>query len=250
MQGARRAPRRAGRHRLSAQRRLPGQPPALGRPARLPGLEGGDEADRPGRRRRSRSARAWARSARCRSTASTTGRRKPRSSRSRPTTPTSAWSRRSPSASAATPRPRPQALPKRLEGKTLACDATKAERAKKIAAEKAAWEKELDELDARAGPVQPRHDRGAEEGARQLAASAPGAARAREGDAAARHGLDRHRQHQLGRQQLPALRGAALVLRADELRQLRLRAADHHRRQVRGAWTGRRSPTPATAPGA
>jgi len=37
------------------------------------------------------------------------------------------------------------ALTKRLEGKTLVCDATKAERAKTIAAEKAAWEKELDE---------------------------------------------------------------------------------------------------------
>ena len=36
------------------------------------------------------------------------------------------------------------ALKKRLEGRTLACDATKAERAKTIAAEKAAWEKELD----------------------------------------------------------------------------------------------------------
>jgi len=37
------------------------------------------------------------------------------------------------------------ALTKRLAGKTLACDATKAERAKTIAAEKAVWEKELDE---------------------------------------------------------------------------------------------------------
>ncbi len=37
------------------------------------------------------------------------------------------------------------ALTKRLAGKTLASDATKAERAKVIAAEKAAWEKELDE---------------------------------------------------------------------------------------------------------
>ena len=36
-------------------------------------------------------------------------------------------------------------LTKRLAGKTLACDATKAERAKTIASEKAAWEKELDE---------------------------------------------------------------------------------------------------------
>ena len=36
-------------------------------------------------------------------------------------------------------------LTKRLTGKTLACDATKAERAKTIASEKAAWEKALDE---------------------------------------------------------------------------------------------------------
>ncbi len=36
-------------------------------------------------------------------------------------------------------------LTKRLTGKTLACDATKAERAKTIASEKTAWEKELDE---------------------------------------------------------------------------------------------------------
>ncbi len=38
-----------------------------------------------------------------------------------------------------------QELAKRLDGRDLACDATKAERADKIAAEKAAWEKELDE---------------------------------------------------------------------------------------------------------
>lgn len=37
------------------------------------------------------------------------------------------------------------ALTKRLAAKTLVCDATKAERAKTIAIEKAAWEKELDE---------------------------------------------------------------------------------------------------------
>ncbi|CAM3706983.1 sulfoacetaldehyde acetyltransferase [Polynucleobacter antarcticus] len=37
------------------------------------------------------------------------------------------------------------ALTKRLQGKTLVCDASKAERAKTIAAEKASWEKELDE---------------------------------------------------------------------------------------------------------
>ena len=38
-----------------------------------------------------------------------------------------------------------KAITARLEGKTLVCDGTKAERAKTIAAEKAAWENELDE---------------------------------------------------------------------------------------------------------
>ena len=38
-----------------------------------------------------------------------------------------------------------KAISARLEGKTLACDATKTARAEKIKAEKAAWEKELDE---------------------------------------------------------------------------------------------------------
>ena len=37
------------------------------------------------------------------------------------------------------------AISKRLEGKTLACDATKTERSKKVADEKAAWERELTE---------------------------------------------------------------------------------------------------------
>ncbi len=37
-----------------------------------------------------------------------------------------------------------KALAARLQGKTLACDATKGERAKTVATEKAAWEKELD----------------------------------------------------------------------------------------------------------
>ena len=82
-----------------------------------------------------------------------------------------------------------EALLQRLDGKTLACDATKAERAAKIKAEKDAWEKELDELDARARPVQPRRDRrgqGREDAhRRQLPAPAPGAARTREGHAAA-----------------------------------------------------------------
>jgi len=38
-----------------------------------------------------------------------------------------------------------QALVSRMDGRDLACDATKAERAKTVAAEKASWEKELDE---------------------------------------------------------------------------------------------------------
>ena len=81
------------------------------------------------------------------------------------------------------------ALTQRLAGKKLACDATKAERADKVANEKAAWEKELDEWTHEKRSVQPRHDRGEQEGEavlrRQLPAPAPGAARAREGDAAA-----------------------------------------------------------------
>ena len=87
---------------------FPREPPAVVRPARLSGLEGGDEADRQGRRRAGARHAARARSARCRSTASTTGRRTRRSSRSTPTTRCSGWSSRSPSASAATRR-RPRA---------------------------------------------------------------------------------------------------------------------------------------------
>ena len=48
---ARRTAARAGLQQLPAQRLVPGLAPALVRPARLPGLEGGDEADRAGRRR-------------------------------------------------------------------------------------------------------------------------------------------------------------------------------------------------------
>ena len=41
-----------------------------------------------------------------------------------------------------------KAMTQRLSGATLACDATKAERAGKIATEKAAWEKELERVDS------------------------------------------------------------------------------------------------------
>ena len=66
-------------------------------------------------------------------------------------------------------------------------------------------------------------------------APAADAARARAGPAGPRHGVDRHRQHLLGGQLLPALRAAALDVRGDELRQLRLRVPGHHRRQGRRA---------------
>ena len=70
---------------LPAQRRVSGEASAVGRPARLPGQQGGDEADRARPTSCSRSARGSGRSARCRSTGSTTGRRTRRSSRSTPT---------------------------------------------------------------------------------------------------------------------------------------------------------------------
>ena len=57
----------------------------------------------------------------------------------------SAWSRRSPSASAATRRPRPWRSRSACDGRTLASDATKAQRAATVKAEKDAWEQELDE---------------------------------------------------------------------------------------------------------
>jgi hypothetical protein len=94
-------------------------------------------------------------------------------------------------------------------------------------------------LDPRARPIQPGHDRRERQGKdlqrRQLPAPAPGAARTGKGHAARRHGFNRHRQHQLGGQQLPALRKAAQHVRRDELRQLRLRLPHHDRRQGGGA---------------
>ncbi len=81
----------------------------------------------------------------------------------------------------------------RLQNQSLAGHANRAERLAEVRRQKAAWEEEL------AGIVQRRG----------LADRAPpGAARARAGDARERHGHDRHRQRLLGRQQLPALRGA------------------------------------------
>ena len=84
----------------------------------------------------------------------------------------------------------------------------------------------------------------------QLHAPAADAARAREGDARGRDGVDRHRQHLPDRQQLSALRAAAQHVRRDDVRQLRLRLPHHDRLQGRRRRIARRSPTSATAPGA
>ena len=100
--------------------------------------------------------------------------------------------------------------------RTLACDATAAERAGQIAAEKAAWEKELDEWTHEQDPYSLdmiEEQKQSAPPAAAIPASAPGAARARKGHAGGRDGVHRHRQHQLGGQQLPALRAAAQLLR-------------------------------------
>jgi hypothetical protein len=127
------------------------------------------------------------------------------------------------------------ALTQRLAGRTLACDATKAERAAKIKAEKSAWEKELDDWTHERDPYSldmiDENGKGKDLQRRHLPAPAPGAARAGKGHAGRRDGVHRHRQHQLGGQQLLALREAAQLLRRDELRQLRLRLPHHDRRQ-------------------
>ena len=220
---------------LPAQRLVPGEPSAVVRPARLPGLEGGDEADRRRPTWCSRSARASVRSARCRSTASTTGRRTRRSSRSTPTTtmlgPGQADHR---SASAATRKAAAARAARRAStARQLACHGNR--------------ERALADDQGREGRVG--------DGARRAGRTRrdPWSRRSRRSESAQRctraqmlrelekamprrcDGVHRHRQHLLGVQQLPALRAAALDVRGDELRQLRLRVPDHHRRQGRGA---------------
>ncbi len=132
-----------------------------------------------------------------------------------------------------------KALLARIDSRTLTCDATKAERATKIKAEKAAWEKELSEWTHERDPYsldmieeakgekpfsggQYLHPR---QVLRELEKAMPPRVMV----------VHRHRQHQRRGQQLPALRRAAQLLRADELRQLRLLAADDDRRQARRA---------------
>ena len=118
------------------------------------------------------------------------------------------------------------ALLERLKGRTLAASANRAERAARINAEKQAWETELDAWTHERDAYSIEVARGS-----RLHASAADAAGARKGHAGQRDGLDRHRQHLLGRQFLSALRCAALHVRRHEFRQLRLRLSGHLRRQ-------------------
>ena len=119
-----------------------------------------------------------------------------------------------------------KALSYRLANRKLAASANADERKKTIKAEKDAWEKELDgwthEKDAwslevaKGSPyMHPRQM------LRELEKAMP----------EERHGVDRHRQYLLGLQFLSALQPAEFDVRGDELRQLRLCAARHHRRQ-------------------
>ena len=142
------------------------------------------------------------------------------------------------------------ALSKRLEGKTLACDATKAARAKKIAAEKAAWEKELDEWthETDAYSLDMIEEQKKEAGRwlhprqvlRELEKAMP---------AHVMVSTDIGNINSVANSYLRFEEPRSL-LRADELRQLRLCAADDHRRQGARRRIVRRSPMPATAPGA
>ncbi|MEZ5730282.1 MAG: hypothetical protein R3E48_21290 [Burkholderiaceae bacterium] len=92
------------------------------------------------------------------------------------------------------------ALVERLAGRKLACDANKSERAAEIAAEKAAWEKELDEWTHERDPcsldviAEAEREPGSWLHPRQVLRELE---RAMPADVM---GLDRHRQHQLGGQ--------------------------------------------------
>ena len=109
------------------------------------------------------------------------------------------------------------ALTQRPAGRTLACDATLRQRADEIAAEKAAWEKELDEWTHERDPYSPdmieeQKQERTPNGGHYLHPRR--AARTGTRHARRRDGLHRHRQHQLGGQQLPALRQAAQLFAA------------------------------------
>ena len=221
------------------------RPSAVVRPARLPGLEGGDEADRAGRRRaRARhAARAvrHAAAARPRLLAEERedhpGRRRPEDARPGEEDLGRHLRRRA--------RRRRGRSSTGCKGKTLACQQNQGRARREDQGREGRLGAGARQLDAREGRLVARGREGL-----GLHAPAPDAARAREGDAEERDGVDRHRQHLLGVQLLPALRAAALDVRRDELRQLRLCVSRRSSAPRSRRPTARRSPTSATAPGA
>ena len=232
--GARRAARRAGGRELSAQRQLPEPPRALLRPARLPGLQGRDAHPRAGRRgaRARHAARPVRHAAAIRHRVLAEG-CPDHPGRSRP------------------PHDRPD----------------QADRRRRVGDAKAAAAELLARLQNQ--PLAGHANRARRGSPRSVARrppgrrSFPGCPRppARRSRRAGRCASSRRRcprtpwspptsAMSARSQQLSALRCAEQLLRADELRQLRLCLPDRDRRQGRRAPTGRPSPMSATAPGA
>ena len=193
VRGARRVPDRAGGEQLPAQRFVPGQPPARLRAARLPGLEGGDAAS-------SRAPTSCSRSARRLGPFGTL-----------PQHGFDYWPKDA-KIIQIDADPRMLGLVKKVS-LGICGDARLAARRAAGAAEGARQAARPNK--ARLAEVQ-RGEGSLDRGARQLALAqregphrpAPGAGRARQGDAEERDGLHRHRQRLLGGELLPALRAA------------------------------------------
>ena len=110
------------------------------------------------------------------------------------------------------------ALTQRLASRTLACDATQGRARREDRRREGRMGEGTRRLDPRARRIQPGHDRENGQGEdfsggnylhpRQVLRELEKAMPPR------RHGVHRHRQHQLGGQQLPALREAAQLVRA------------------------------------
>ena len=134
-----------------ATTRFPASHPLWCGPLGYQGSQGGDEADRAGRRGDRARLAAWARSARCRSTAWTTGRRTPRSSRSKPTTPMLGLVKKITVGICGDAKAAAAALLARLAGQHAGLRRHQGRSApRRSRPRKAAWEKELGRLDARA----------------------------------------------------------------------------------------------------
>jgi len=127
------------------------------------------------------------------------------------------------------------ALTQRLAGRTLICDATKTSRFETIKAEKAAWEKELDEWTHERDPYSLDM---IEENAKEKTFSGGEYLHPRQ----VLRELEKAMPPDVmvstdigninfGGQQLPAFRKTAQFLCRHEFRQLRLRLSDHHRRE-------------------